>query len=194
MRRRALLATAAAALVFPASAAAHVQITQVAEGEGALLTVTSPNENQSQDLTGLRVTVPDGLTVAEIADAPGFTAQIVRDQSGKAVALSWQGGKVAPQHLAEKYHAQQHADRNPQIGLRRGADRSQCLDQPEIDHECQRGGEYREPLAVPFGIRITRLYGEREAQDDRLRRIELPDSVLREDVHHARRESAVRHD
>ena|SRR5437763_8829094 len=100
MRRRALLATAAAALVFPASAAAHVQITQVAEGEGALLTVTSPNENQSQDLTGLRVTVPDGLTVAEIADAPGFTAQIVRDQSGKAVALSWQGGKVAPQHLA----------------------------------------------------------------------------------------------
>jgi hypothetical protein len=100
MRRCALLATAAAALAFPASAAAHVQITQVAVGEGALFTVTSPNENQSQDLTGLRLTVPDGLTVSEIADAPGFAAQIVRDQSGRAVALSWQGGKVAPEHLA----------------------------------------------------------------------------------------------
>ena len=100
MRRCALLATVFAVLVFPASAGAHVEITQMPVGDGALFTLSSPNENESQDLTGLRVTVPDGLSVAEIADTSGFTAQIVRDQSGRAVALSWQGGKVAPQHLA----------------------------------------------------------------------------------------------
>src|SRR5450432_4172710 len=45
--------------------------------------------------------------------------------------------------LAEKYHADGNPDRHAQIGLRRRADRAKGLDQPEIDHEGERGGEYR---------------------------------------------------
>ena len=48
------------------------------------------------------------------------------------------------QALAEKQHAERNADRHAQIGLRRRADRSQRLDQPEIDHEGERGREHRE--------------------------------------------------
>ncbi len=101
MRRGILAAVVLAALAAPATAQAHVEITpdEVAPGAGALWTITSPNENQSQALTGLTVTLPDGLEVEAIAPTPGFTAQIVRDQSGHATALSWQGGSIAPDQL-----------------------------------------------------------------------------------------------
>ena len=43
------------------------------------------------------------------------------------------------QGLAEERGADGDADRHAQIGLRRGADRAEGLDQAEIDHEGKRG-------------------------------------------------------
>jgi uncharacterized protein YcnI len=99
VRTRALAAIALASLAFPAVADAHVEIVSTEVGDGALFTATSPNENTTQDMTGLRLTIPAGLEVEAIGDAPGFTGEIIRDQSGKAVALSWQGGRLPPEHV-----------------------------------------------------------------------------------------------
>jgi hypothetical protein len=94
-----LAAIVVVALALPATAAAHVEIVSTEAGKGALYTVTSPNENAKQAMTGLRLTVPDGLQVDAISDAGTFSSEIVRDQSGKAVVLSWQRGSLAPEHL-----------------------------------------------------------------------------------------------
>jgi uncharacterized protein YcnI len=64
-----------------------------------LLTVLSPDE-RSVPLTGLRLAIPGTLIVSSIGDTPGYSVQIVRDQSFRPVALSWQGGRTAPGHLA----------------------------------------------------------------------------------------------
>jgi uncharacterized protein YcnI len=99
VRARTFAATAFLALAFPAAAPAHVEIASTEVGDGAVFTATSPNENQTQEMTGLRLTIPNGLTVEAIGDAPGFNAEIVRDQTGKAVAVSWQGGSLPPEHM-----------------------------------------------------------------------------------------------
>ena len=58
----------------------------------------SPNESE-QPLTGVRLTVPDGMEVDGAAATPGFTTELVRDQSHRIVAISWQGGSLAPEDL-----------------------------------------------------------------------------------------------
>ena len=97
MVRRALSVAAILALAFPAGAAAHVELSPATATPGAdvLFTVKSPNESQ-QPLTGVRLTVPSNLVIEGAADTPGFTTQVVRDQAGRVVSLSWQGGHVAP--------------------------------------------------------------------------------------------------
>jgi hypothetical protein len=40
------------------------------------------------------------MEVDGVAVTPGFTTQLVRDQSHRVVAISWQGGTVAPDNLA----------------------------------------------------------------------------------------------
>lgn len=97
---RALALAAAVLLVFPAAAAAHVEMSpeRVDPGSFTLFTVLSPDESE-QPLTGLRLTVPDGMEVDAAAATPGFTTQLVRDQSHRVVAISWQGGSVAPDDL-----------------------------------------------------------------------------------------------
>ena len=97
---RALALAAAVLLVFPAAAAAHVEMSpeRVEPGSFTLFTVLSPDESE-QPLTGLRLTVPDGMEVDAAAASPGFTTQLVRDQSHRIVAISWQGGSVAPDGL-----------------------------------------------------------------------------------------------
>jgi uncharacterized protein YcnI len=97
---RALALAAAALLVFPAAAAAHVEMSpdRVDPGSFTLYTVLSPDESE-QPLTGLRLTVPDGMEVDAAAATPGFTAELVRDQAHRIVAISWQGGSVAPDEL-----------------------------------------------------------------------------------------------
>ena len=74
--------------------------------------------------------------------------------------------------LAEEQHAERDADRHPQIGLRGGADRSQRLDQAEIDHEGEGGREHRKASSASSefidgasvqGCSTTRLSGIRTA-------------------------------
>jgi CheY-like chemotaxis protein len=104
LRRWAAGAATAAVLVLvpmPAAARAHVLLRpdRAAAATLVLLTVLLPDES-SVPMTGLRLTVPPGLVVDSIADMPGYTAQIVRDQSHRPVALSWQGGRTTADHLA----------------------------------------------------------------------------------------------
>jgi periplasmic copper chaperone A len=97
MVRRAISVAAILALALPASAYAHVELSPDTASPGAdvLFTVKSPNESQ-QPLTGVRLTVPSDLVIEGTADTPGFTSQVVRDQAGRVVSLSWQGGSVPP--------------------------------------------------------------------------------------------------
>ena len=98
---RALALAAAALLAFPAAASAHVEMSpeRVDPGSFTLFTVLSPDESE-QPLTGLRLTVPAGMEVDAASATPGFTTELVRDQSHRIVAISWQGGSVAPDDLA----------------------------------------------------------------------------------------------
>ncbi len=104
-RRRASVAAIALAACWPAvwagTARAHVLLDPgtAAPHTLVLFTVLSPDEARVP-LTGLRLAIPPTLVVSSIADSPGYTAQIVRDQSFRPVALSWQGGRTAPGHLA----------------------------------------------------------------------------------------------
>ena len=59
----------------------------------------SPNES-TQPLTGLELTIPQGLLIDSAADTPGFTTRVVEDQQHRVAGLSWQGGRVAPARLA----------------------------------------------------------------------------------------------
>jgi len=97
---RALALAAAVLLAFPAAASAHVEMSpeRVDPGSFTLFTVLSPDESE-QPLTGLRLTVPEGMEVDAASATPGFTTQLVRDQSHRIVAISWQGGSVAADDL-----------------------------------------------------------------------------------------------
>jgi uncharacterized protein YcnI len=101
MIRRTLSVVLIMALASPATAVAHVELTpdSAEPGSDVLFTVKSPNESE-QPLTGLRLTVPSSLVVEGASDTPGFTTQVVRDQAGRVVSLSWQGGDVPPDGLA----------------------------------------------------------------------------------------------
>jgi len=94
-------AATVAAAVTAASASAHVELTpdHAPPSTLELFTVLSPDES-TQPLTGLRLTIPPSLVVDSIADTPGYRAEIVRDQSHRPVALSWQGGRTLPDHAA----------------------------------------------------------------------------------------------
>lgn len=50
-------------------------------------------------MTGLLLTVPSQLAIEGVVPAPGFTAKVVRDQSGRATGLSWQGGSIPPDQV-----------------------------------------------------------------------------------------------
>jgi uncharacterized protein YcnI len=101
MHRSIPITVLAVMLALPGSAQAHVRLTPATAtpGSDALFTITSPNESK-QPLTGLRLTVPAQLLVEGAADTAGFTTDVVRDQAGRAVTLSWQGGSVPAGGLA----------------------------------------------------------------------------------------------
>jgi uncharacterized protein YcnI len=96
-----LTAACAALAVFAGTASAHVLIRpdRAPPHRLELFTVLSPDE-RSVALTGLRLAIPQSLVVSSIGDTAGYTAQIVRDQDFRTVALSWQGGHTPPAHLA----------------------------------------------------------------------------------------------
>jgi uncharacterized protein YcnI len=99
--RAALAVLCLVCLVVPATAAAHVELSpdRVAPGSFTLFTVMSPNESE-QPLTGVRLNLPEGLHVDGVADTPGFTTRKIEDARHRIVALSWEGGSVAPERLA----------------------------------------------------------------------------------------------
>lgn len=101
MGRLAVLVTLAVGLALPATAAAHVQLTpdKVAPGAFTLFTVLSPNESV-QPLTGLQLTIPEGMLIDSVADTPGFTTKVVEDPQHRVAGLSWQGGDVSSGRLA----------------------------------------------------------------------------------------------
>ena len=76
--RLALLVALAVGLALPATADAHVQLTpdKVAPGAFTLFTVLSPNESV-QPLTGLQLTIPEGMLIDSAGDTPGFTTKVV---------------------------------------------------------------------------------------------------------------------
>ena len=127
---RALALAAAALLVFPAAAAAHVEMSpdRVDPGSFTLYTVLSPDEGE-QPLTGLRLTVPDGMEVDAAAATPGFTTELVRDQAHRIVAISWQGGSVAPDELGLFRFSASVGSRRDDAPPRRCADLRRRLDQ-----------------------------------------------------------------
>jgi uncharacterized protein YcnI len=98
---RAFVLAVVALLAMPATALAHVELdpARVAPGSFTLFTILSPDE-ATVPLTGLRITIPAGMTVDSAAGTPGFTTRIVRDQTHRIAVLSWQGGHVAPGDLA----------------------------------------------------------------------------------------------
>ncbi len=104
-RRLACACVVAAAAAFLAASAgvarAHVLIRpqHAPTGTLVLFTVLSPDE-KAVPLTGLRLSIPTTLVVSSIGDTAGYSAQIVRDQSFRPIALSWQGGHTMPAHLA----------------------------------------------------------------------------------------------
>lgn len=101
VRRMIVALSVFAVLALPAPATAHVELSpeEVTPGSFTLFTVLSPNESE-KPLTGLRLTIPADLIVDSIADMPGFESEVIEDQSHRITALSWQGGTVAPEHLA----------------------------------------------------------------------------------------------
>jgi uncharacterized protein YcnI len=97
-------AVAVAAALVSASAGvarAHVLIRpqHAPPGTLVLFTVLSPDE-KGVPLTGLRLSIPTTLVVSSIGDTAGYSAQIVRDQNFRPIALTWQGGHTTPAHLA----------------------------------------------------------------------------------------------
>jgi hypothetical protein len=98
---RAVVLAGACAAVCAGTAQAHVLIRpdRVPPHTLELFTVLSPDE-RSVPLTGLRLSIPPALIVSSIGDTAGYRGQIVRDQSFRPVALSWQGGRTSPAHLA----------------------------------------------------------------------------------------------
>jgi uncharacterized protein YcnI len=95
MKKSLVAAIAVLMLAFPASAFAHVEITPdtIAPGGAGLFTITAPVEGE-QPMTGLLLTIPSELAIEGMVPAPGFTGKVVRDQSGRATGLSWQGGSI----------------------------------------------------------------------------------------------------
>ncbi len=102
--KRALAAGACACalgLVLAPVAAGHalVRPATAAPDTATVFTVLAPDEHATPQ-TGMRLTIPSGLLVSSVEDVPGYRAQIVRDQSFRAVAVSWQGGRTVTGHLA----------------------------------------------------------------------------------------------
>jgi uncharacterized protein YcnI len=156
---RGIALAAVVLLAFPATAAAHVEMSpdRVDPGSFTLYTVLSPNESE-QPLTGLRLTIPEGMEVDGAASTPGFTTQVVRDQSHHIVAISWQGGSVQPDDLALfRFSASVGSDKGTihLVGVQTFADGStKVWNTPEVDVEAESSGSSDTTSRVLAGAAI----------------------------------------
>jgi uncharacterized protein YcnI len=97
IRPRAVAAVAAAALAFPAAAAAHVTIqpNTAAAGGFTRVDVRVPNERDDDATTQVRVQFPPGFEFVSYEPRPGWNVNVKK--SGDAVSeITWSGGVIAP--------------------------------------------------------------------------------------------------
>jgi uncharacterized protein YcnI len=98
---RALALAAAAALLFPAPALAHVTVWPRTAARGAYerYVVRVPNE---KDVATTRVELrfPAEVRIASFQDVPGWQPQVITDSAGKVIGAVWTG-TLAPKRFVE---------------------------------------------------------------------------------------------
>jgi len=89
---RALLGAAAALLVLPAAASAHVTVlpSSLTVGARTTLVFSAPNERPPHSLVAVTLTVPAGVALSPVSPPPGWKLDL---RPGFAV---WSGGRVGP--------------------------------------------------------------------------------------------------
>lgn len=92
MRRTLLALTAAAALVAPAAASAHIQVrpAEVAPGDPVLWTVIAPSE-QEAGVRQVELQVPEGVLPFSYEDAPGWKRTVKTASDGTPESIVWRG-------------------------------------------------------------------------------------------------------
>lgn len=102
MKHRTMTLAAAAALLAPAAAGAHVTVhpNVIPEGAFAVLDVRVPNETDDADTTKVRVEMPEGFEHLSVAPPPGWKADVERE--GKFVSeVTFSGGRIPPGQFLE---------------------------------------------------------------------------------------------
>ena len=90
---------AAAALLLPASAFAHAELSPpVAKtGQGQFFTLAVPTEEADATTTGVELNVPDGFAIDGFAPAPGWRRTVEKAAEGDDATfrrVTWTGGSV----------------------------------------------------------------------------------------------------
>lgn len=100
MRRAAVAAVLAAALLAPAAAGAHVQVrpATAAPEDPVLWTVLVPNERELAT-TRVELAVPAGVLPFSLEDQPGWRRSATRNADGSLRSIVWRG-RTAPDGLA----------------------------------------------------------------------------------------------
>jgi uncharacterized protein YcnI len=96
-----LIPIAAALLLLPTAALAHVTIWPKESSSGARekYEVRVPNEKQA-DTVAIEVRFPTGLRVTSFEQKPGWMTEPLRDASSNAIGVRWTG-RLAPQQFTE---------------------------------------------------------------------------------------------
>jgi uncharacterized protein YcnI len=99
--KKILVATALAitALVLPASAFAHAELSPPIGLKGALeyYTLAVPTEKDETTTTSIELTVPSGFGIDSFAPSPGWTRKLVQTGSGEDAVVqkvTWTGGST----------------------------------------------------------------------------------------------------
>ena len=100
-----LAAATALALVFVSAAFAHAELSPgvVKTGTSQEFTLTVPSEEEGTATTTVELTAPDGLSIFDFEDAPGWKREEVAQGAGEQRTIKrvrWSGGNVPSEHLA----------------------------------------------------------------------------------------------
>jgi uncharacterized protein YcnI len=94
-----VVATALAALVLPASAFAHAELSPPIGLKGKLefYTLAVPTEKENATTTSIELTVPSGFGIDSFAPSPGWTRKLAQTGSGEDAVIqkvTWTGGST----------------------------------------------------------------------------------------------------
>jgi uncharacterized protein YcnI len=94
-------------------AQAHVTVwpRESAGDASELYTVRVPTE-KGVDTVQVRLEFPEGVVVSRFVPAPGWQKEVTRDAAGRITAVTWSGGRIAPDELG----LFQFQARNPKAG------------------------------------------------------------------------------